>query len=183
MICIAVPLRGAGTDVDGGVSLVVATAVMRTYDLHELARQAEEENVDYDAQNDEVELNIESYFVVYEPDGRHEGGRLLLAAVLDSPAESIAAVKASIGAFARDVEPLACTAGVDTTGCVCDLGPESMVVLADEIGARLPDDWMKRFRSLSLKHMPPPIVARRAPVARTLRSRVVTRALSSQGPP
>lgn len=150
---IAVPLVDVDTPLNGGVSLVVAAAKLRTYELHEAAIQATEEGLNFDARHDVLDSLFECYLLVSASEV--DGAGLFLAAELDSPVEYVKDVKASIGAFADDLQLFSMRP--EPAIRVTDLGADEMSMVADEAGFVLPRDWVRRFKCLSEKHLPSPV--------------------------
>ena len=153
-IRIAVPLRDAVTALEGGISLVVAVAKLVAFEFYECAMQAKQEDSSFDARYDDAEQLIDRYMLVQG--GDMDGGGLFLAGEIEMPLECMRDTKDAMGAFGSDVQLFSMRP--EPMFHVQDLRSENVVLLADEAGLSLPQDWERRVSSLQRKHLPPPVV-------------------------
>lgn len=131
--------------------LIVAAAAVQLLEYHDVALTAGRSGQVFDPIGEGVDTIYGSYALRRRlGDARRP---YWLCAATHVSRDDVAAARVSLGAFARDIEPV----DADISPCIyqgSQLSPGLIEAFADEIGVVLPDDAHARLRRLITKHMP-----------------------------
>lgn len=131
--------------------LIVAAAAVQLLEYHDVALTAKRSGHAFDPVIEGVDTIYGSYALRRRlGDARRP---YWLCAATHVSRDDVAAARVSLGAFARDIEPV----DADIAPCIyqeSQLTPALIEAFADEMGVVLPDDAHARLRRLVTKHMP-----------------------------